>query len=255
MKNKSTLLISILILFLSSCAKQPNCDDTESIELAKQLIVQQMKEEIGTQYKMIGLDFDNFLKKFIDKNVEVINIRPTAKYENLRKCDCSSQISFKYPDDFIKKIEELESKSFMKGVITTKLSNKLNYDYTLQIINKNEELFIDGILPTKEINEVFSMYLTATIEFGKTHTNEEENIVYEEEKNHEKYEDTIINNNTNNNENEVLLQSSEQEIKHQEDINTAIGMLKQNKSTIEILKATSLLRPEISELRAKLREE
>lgn len=257
MKTKSAILIIITILFLSSCTKQPNCDDKESIKLAKQLIVQQMKEEIGTQYKMIGLNIDTFFKKFTDENIEIINIRPTAKDEDLRKCNCSSQISFKYSDDFIQKIEEIENKSFMNGIITTKLSDKLNYEYYLQIINKNEELFIEGNLPTKELNEIFSMYLMASIEFNKKTKNEEENIVQQEVKNNEEEPlDTLTNNiNKNNNENTISNQLPLQETKHQKDINTAIEMLRQNKSSSEILKATSLLRPEISELRNQLNEE
>jgi hypothetical protein len=256
MKSKFILMPFIILLILSSCSKQPNCDDEESLELAKQLIVQEMNGEIGTQYKMIGIDVKVVLEKFIDENIEIINARTTAKDENLRKCDCSSQISFKYSDDFIQKIKEQENKTFMNGVLTAYMSKLLNYNFTLQIIKKNDELFIEGNLPIKELNEAFSFYLMASIEFNKNTENQEQSLKFE--KNDENLQDSVITNdipNINTNNDVVKNDTVKSYERYQAEIDKAVEMLKRDMSVSKIADSTMLTKEEIRKLKRKLRQE
>ena len=126
--------------------------------MAKELIIQEMKQNIGVN------EYET-LEKFVNENIEIINIRTNAKDEDLKKCDCSSEISFKYSDDFIKKLKEKES--FFTNSIGTILNKQISFDYDLQIIDNNKKLFFQSILPTNELNEVFSMFSIASNEFDK----------------------------------------------------------------------------------------
>jgi len=252
MKYTNVVAIIFLLIF-SSCSKQPNCDDDESIELAKQLIVQEMNREIGSQYKMIGIDVKVALEKFIDENIEIVNARTTAKDENLKKCDCSSQISFKYSDDFIQKIEEQENKTFLNGVLTSYMSKQLNYNYTLQIINKNDQLFIEGNLPVKELNEAFSFYFMASIEFNKKTKNQEQNLNIEE--NDDIPQDSLTTNNVIDSDtinDNAAVDNVKSYDKYQADVDKAIEMLKRGKSVGEIADSTVLLKEDIRKLKRKL---
>ncbi|MCA6423624.1 MAG: hypothetical protein IM568_12525 [Flavobacterium sp.] len=254
---KYTNVIAIIFLFIfSSCSKQPSCDDEESIELAKQLIVKEMNGEIGTQYKMIGIDVKEVLEKFINENIEIINARTTAKDESLKKCDCSSQISIKYSDDFIQKIEEQENKTFLNGVLTSYMSKQLNYNYTLQIINKNDELFIEGNLPIKELSEAFSFYLMASIEFKKKTANQEQSLNFE--KNDKNLQDSLTTNNIINS--DIYNDSADKDtvksyVTYQANVDKAIEMLKRGKSVSVIADSTVLLKEDIRKLKRKLQND
>lgn len=255
MKYTKAIAIIFLLIF-SSCSKQPSCDDDESLELAKQLIVQEMDREIGLQYKMIGIDVKEILEKFIDENIEIVNARTTAIDEKLRKCDCSSEISIKYSDDFIKKIKEHENKKYMNGVLTSFINKQLNYNYTLQIINKKEELFIEGILPIKELNEAFSFYFMTSIEFNKKNKNQVENINYK--KSDQNLQDSITDINVmdrdgiNDDSNYDNIKSYDN---YEADVDKAIEMLKRGKSVREIADSTVLLKEDIRKLKRKLRND
>jgi hypothetical protein len=156
---KKYILSFLVISIFTSCSKQPKCDNEESTKLAKSLIVQEMKEKTGMALSMFGVDADENLEKFVNENIELINVRTNDKDEDLKKCGCSSQISFKFSDDFIEKLQEKGKGNFMVNIIKKMMTQKIDYNYTLQIINKNEELFIEGIVPSEELQGVFTNYL------------------------------------------------------------------------------------------------
>ena len=152
-------IISLIALsVLTSCSKQPKCGDEESTKLAKALIVQEMNDKTGMALSIFGVNTNESLEKFVNENIELINIRTNDKDEDLKKCSCSSQISFKFPEGFIEKLEEKGEGDFMINIIKKMLTQKIDYNYTLQIINKNEELFFEGIVPSEEIQGVFTNY-------------------------------------------------------------------------------------------------
>lgn len=155
---KKYIIVIIFSTILVSCSKQPICDETKSIKMAKELILQEMKQLVDVaEYET--------LEKFVNENIEIINIRTNSKDEDLKKCDCSSEITFKYSDDFIKKLKEKES--FFNSSIGAILNKQISFDYDLQIINNNKELFLQSVLPTIELNDVFSMFSIASNEFNK----------------------------------------------------------------------------------------
>lgn len=155
---KIHIISFIALSVLTSCSKQPKCDDEESTKLAKALIVQEMNDKTGMALSMFGINANENLKKFVDENIELINTRTNDKDEDLKKCSCSSQISFKFPEGFIEKLEEKGEGNFMVNIIKKMMTQKIDYNYTLQIINKNEELFVEGIVPSEELQGVFTNY-------------------------------------------------------------------------------------------------
>ena len=66
-KMKITLLTILTLILFTSCSIQPECDNEESIGLAKELIIQEIKASIGTSYNMLGINIDLALEKFVDE--------------------------------------------------------------------------------------------------------------------------------------------------------------------------------------------
>lgn len=157
-KMKIHIISFIALSILTSCSKQPKCDGIESTKLAKALIIQEINNKTGMTLSMLGVNANENLEKFVNENIELINTRTNAKDEDLKKCSCSSQISFKFPEGFIENLEEKGEGNFIINIIKKMLTQKIDYNYTLQIINKNEELFVEGIVPSKELQEVFTNY-------------------------------------------------------------------------------------------------
>jgi hypothetical protein len=259
---KITLLSILTLIFFTSCSKQPKCEDEESIYLAKELIIQEIKASIGTSYNMLGINIDDALEKFVDENIEIVNARTNNKNEDLKKCDCSSQISFKYSDEFIQKLQEKEKETFMNGVLTTMMTKQINYNYTLQIISKNEKLFVEGIIPVKEINEVFITYIMAYTEFNKNEDLDRDNVVQDKK---EMATETSKSDNTvsqiENPKENLSLESSDnndtqEPIENYETSRTqeeiAIDLLKKGKSIQEVANATSLSKSDVRKIRRKI---
>jgi len=261
-KMKITLLTILTLILFTSCSIQPECDNEESIGLAKELIIQEIKASIGTSYNMLGINIDLALEKFVDENIEIVNARTNNKNEDLKKCDCSSQISFKYSDDFLQKLQEKEKETFMNGVITTMMTKQISFNYSLQIISKNEKLFIEGIIPVKEINEVFIAYIMASNEFSKNEDNViqdedemlEENIIEDTENDNsvlttENLEEDLSLENEDNNDSQEPIENFETS-RTQEEI--AIDLLKKGKTIQEVADATSLSKSDIRKIRKKI---
>ena len=93
-------IICILILsILTSCTNQPKCDSDEAIQLAKDLIKQELKSDGGLLgLEMFGMGDENTIDKFVDDNIELKSVRTTEKDDELKTCNCASQITFKFSD-------------------------------------------------------------------------------------------------------------------------------------------------------------
>lgn len=160
MKSKF-FLIPLLSFFIISCNNQPDCNDNDSKQLAKELIIQEMNENIGKTLSMLGTDISSNIDDFVNNYVEIKSIRVSAKDKELKKCDCATQIEFNIPEELIEKAEQYKSNfnSFFINSLKNQFSSSLDYEYSLQFSeNEDEELFIEGFVPTDEIQEVFMNY-------------------------------------------------------------------------------------------------
>jgi hypothetical protein len=152
---------SILILsILTSCTKQPKCDNDEALKLAKDLIKQELgSKENSMAFIMFNMGDGSTVDKFVDDNIELINVRTTEKNDELKKCDCASQISFKFSEEFKEKMKEIGDENFTASIINDILNKQFGYNYTLQILDKEDGLFIIAIVPIKDLNSVLTNYL------------------------------------------------------------------------------------------------
>lgn len=185
-KMKISIISFIVLSIFLSCSNQPDCDNEEEISLAKSLIIQEMKQELSTvlesdgmsdqmKEEMIGWGFtDDRIEAFVDENIELINVRTTEKNEELNKCSCATQISFKISDDFIKNVKK-NFKELTISKINKIKTQKLDYEYTLQKIKKDDQLLVEGIVPVKELQSIFQTYSVIQYTIKKIN-NKEENI-------------------------------------------------------------------------------
>lgn len=141
--------------------KQPKCDSDEAIKLAKDLIKQQLNSKSNSMaFAMLGMGNESTIEKFVDENIEIINVRPTAKFDGLKKCDCASQITFKFSKEFEAKMKENEGKNnIILSAVNEILTKQIDFAYTLQIIEKENNLFIEGIVPEEELKGVLTNYI------------------------------------------------------------------------------------------------
>lgn len=170
---KITLLSILSLLLFASCSKQPDCDNEEAIKLAKELIIQEMKENTGMALGMFGIDSEDGIDKFVNENIELISVRPTDKDEELQKCDCATQISFKFSDELIASLEENSKGNLIISAINKMMTQKLDYNYTLQKIKKDDQLLVEGIVPVEELQGIFMNY--AMIQNAINKENNEDN--------------------------------------------------------------------------------
>lgn len=180
MKIKFTLLIILSSIIFSSCSNQPDCDDEESINLAKSLITQELKEKSGISLSMFGIEDDGSIDKFVDENIELVSIRPTEKDEELNKCSCATQISFKFPEEFIRKLEEHSKENILITAINKIMTQKLDYDYTLQKIKKDDQLLVEGFVPIEELQTILMNYALIQNAINEENVNNEEETMSED---------------------------------------------------------------------------
>ena len=173
-------IISILILsILTSCAKQPKCDSDEALKLAKDLIKQELgSKENSMAFIMFNMEDGSTIDKFVDDNIELINVRTTEKNDELKKCDCESQISFKFSEEFKEKMKEIGDQNFVASIINDILNKQFVYNYNLQNLDKEDKLFIEAIVPIKDLNSVLTNYLmfAPQLEKNQMDTNEKETL-------------------------------------------------------------------------------
>ena len=150
MKMKFTLLSILSLLIFSSCSKQPECDNEETIALAKELIIQELIKGTGLSFGMDESDKKIF-EDFVNEHIEIINARPTEKDDELRRCDCSSQISFKFSEELMEKLKE---NSFWMAALKKQFTDGVNLDE----IN-NYEAKLDKVT-IKDLQDIAIKYLT-----------------------------------------------------------------------------------------------
>lgn len=194
-------IICILILsILTSCTNQPKCDSDEGIQLAKDLIKQELKSDGGVLgLAMFGMGDENTIDEFVDNNIELKSIRTTEKDEELKTCTCASQITFKFSEEFEKKIKENGKENIISSAINDIFNKQIDYDYNLQIIEKEKNLFVEGIVPKEELMGVLTNYMLFAPK-DKTTESEENNEKTDTNKNlneTEPSEKIIINNVSN----------------------------------------------------------
>ena len=129
-------IICILILsILTSCTNQPKCDSDEAIQLAKDLIKQELKSDGGALgLAMFGIGDENTIDKFVDENIELTSVRTTEKNDELKTCSCASQITFKFSEEFEKKMKENGKENIISSAIYEIFNKQIEYYYNLQII-------------------------------------------------------------------------------------------------------------------------
>lgn len=159
MKKYIICILLITLSFLLGCSKQPKCDSNESIQLAKDLIKQELASNKNSNaFAFLGIADKNTLENFVNDNIEVINIRTTSKDEELKKCDCASQITFKFSDELMAKLNEASKDGFIGLMIGNPLDKQIEYTFNLQLIEKDDELFIEGFVPTEDLQDIFTLY-------------------------------------------------------------------------------------------------
>ena len=153
-------IICILILsILTSCTNQPKCDSDEAIQLAKDLIKQELKSDGGALgLEMFGMGDENTIDDFVDNNIELKSVRTTEKDDELKTCSCASQITFKFSEEFEKKMKENGTENIISSAINDILNTQIEYYYNLQILEKEKNLYIEGIVPKEELTGVLTNY-------------------------------------------------------------------------------------------------
>lgn len=179
MKAKLFSLLAITFLFIS-CNNQPDCNDSDSIDLAKELIIQEMNENIGKSMTLFGVNIESNIAEFVNNYIEIKSIRVTGKEKELKKCDCATQIEFNLPEDFLEQIDKQSEKldNFAANSVKNLFSSKLDYEYSLQLSEGEEkELFVEGFVPTEEIQEVFMAFTMLNKRFSEMNKDNSEKTV------------------------------------------------------------------------------
>lgn len=212
MKAKLFSLLAITFLFIS-CNNQPDCNDSDSIDLAKELIIQEMNENIGKSMTLFGVNIESNIAEFVNNYIEIKSIRVTGKEKELKKCDCATQIEFNLPEDFLEQIDKQSEKldNFAANSVKNLFSSKLDYEYSLQLSEGEEkELFVEGFVPTEEIQEVFMAFTMLNKRFSEMNKDNSEKIAEKEQSspkkiNYKKGDKLIFNSIDNNGQNIYIL--------------------------------------------------
>ena len=77
---KKYIICILLLTILTSCTEQPKCDSEEALQLAKDLIKQELKSDGNSlALEMFGMGDENTIDKFVDENIELKSVRTTEK--------------------------------------------------------------------------------------------------------------------------------------------------------------------------------
>jgi hypothetical protein len=149
----------LLLSIFTSCTEQPKCDSDEALQLAKDLIKQELKSDGNSlALEMFGMGDENTIDKFVDENIELKSVRTTEKNDELKTCSCASQITFKFSEEFEKKMKENGKDNIISSAVNDILSKQIEYYYNLQILEKEKNLYIEGIVPKEELTGVLTNY-------------------------------------------------------------------------------------------------
>jgi hypothetical protein len=171
---KKSIICFLILSILSSCTNQPKCDSDEAIQLAKNLIKQGLKSNGGSlALAELGMGDENTIDEFVDENIELKSVRTTEKDDELKTCSCASQITFKFSDDFKEKMKEKGKENLSVSAINDMINEQIEYNYNLQRIEKEKNLYIEGIVPIKELRAV----LISHIMFAHKKESETENNI------------------------------------------------------------------------------
>lgn len=172
--NKTYFLIFIVTisLFISGCASQVKCGSAEALNLAKQLIYKELNTEdnkiaFETYYADFKVDFESSLNHFIEKSIVIENIRTTESDEKLSKCNCSSQINFKFPIEFAELMRKNTDNEMEVENMLKKFSESIDFDYSLQVTDDNDKLFIEASVPTEALQPLLVSYLSTKTIYDK----------------------------------------------------------------------------------------
>ena len=156
---KKYIICILLLSILTSCTEQPKCDSDEALQLAKDLIKQELKSDGNSMaLEMFGMGDENTIDKFVDENIELKSVRTTEKNDELKTCSCASQITFKFSEEFEKKMKENGKENIISSAINDILNKQIEYYYNLQILEKEKNLYIEGIVPKEELTGVLTNY-------------------------------------------------------------------------------------------------
>ena len=157
---KKYIICILLLTILTSCTEQPKCDSEEALQLAKDLIKQELKSGGNSlALEMFGMGDENTIDKFVDENIELKSVRTTEKNDELKTCNCASQITFKFSEEFEKKMKENGKENIISSAIYEILNKQIEYYYNLQILEKEKNLYIEGIVPKEELTGVLTNYM------------------------------------------------------------------------------------------------
>ena len=157
---KFTLFLNFfaIILLTSSCKEQPKCDSPESIQLAKELIVEQFVDDLETDFSLSEFNVGDNIKSFIENNISVINLRTVGKKEDFQICDCSSSLSFSFSDEFVDKMNENTESNFIISAFAKKIKKPIPFDFKLQLFEEGKNMHIEGVVPEEEIKAIYTVY-------------------------------------------------------------------------------------------------
>jgi len=156
---KKSIICILILSILTSCTNQPKCDSDEAIQLAKDLLKQELKSDGGAMgIEMFGMGDENTIDEFVDNNIELKSVRTTEKDDELKTCNCASQITFKFSEVFEKRMKENGKENIISSAISDILNKQIEYYYNLQILEKEKNLYIEGIVPKEELMGVLTNY-------------------------------------------------------------------------------------------------
>lgn len=185
---KKYLIGILLLLILTSCTEQPKCGSDEALQLAKDLIKQELKSDENILYSLSFKEGDEkLIDQFVDENIELTSIRTIEKNEELRTCNCASLITFKYSEDFQNKMKDdyrdnnkyfrsefVLDESEISATVNKIINEQFEYYYNLQILEKEKNLYLEGIVPKNELKNSVLSFLQIADKYGTKKEKEEE---------------------------------------------------------------------------------
>ncbi len=204
MKNK--LIITSLILLFISCNKKEsyNCNSKQAKDLVKSILKDEIKVEWSDMRGFYAYnlkpnninspnEFAEKTREFIDKYIEVEQIRTISKNKELRNCGCKGKIIFKIP----KKVKDFSKKyTFISEGLESETKNGIDIEYNVQ--EENDNIYVESYYNVKDFNGYVMIYTGIKL---KSDEAEEKETIKEKEMgttntdntNYKYYESTVNN--------------------------------------------------------------
>lgn len=178
----------LLLSILTSCTEQPKCDSDEALQLAKDLIKKELKSDENVLYSLLFEEGDEkLIDQFVDENIELTSVRTIEKNEELENCNCASIITFKYSEDFQNKMKDVYrntnkyirsefvlNESDITAQVNKIINEQFEYSYNLQILEKEKNLYIEGIVPKNELKNSVLSFLRISKKYATKKEKEQE---------------------------------------------------------------------------------